>query len=532
MASKLLNSGDIHQYQAIGEDGVLVWQKALPFINSLKTSRQLANVEKYRNHNFDEYLAIPRFSQDGKRVDWFIPFESTKASGDYEVVSWNAASDEEKYEAARELFYFSQKLYSYGQNLESIALNSNEKLFAHFLTGNAKRSINPAIHYPDESCIFIVDGRPVITFWGFINKNEAYYNDPFIRIKNYKDAQLVGGKQVNSSVLNRNIVNEKVVNQTYTNTTTEKSAHHCCIPWWLLLLLLLLLLLPLLLYFLWWLFFARSLPFFGAFPNLFEGSLDPVVAPWVDDTDRSVLLKDDKVEVTVDDSLKSKNNLDSNYERNEVIDSKSATLYNGEAISSVEDPNVPADATAVVDPTAAQDPAIDNAPVAPITDDKSVPVADNNPNTQPSLDNNGGVDDSANLLPPTISNNGEVALSNADLSANDISRLNGTWKVNSAIVDKTSNRPINLEYEFKDGKGEARIVQSNGTKCKGAIAGSLNQGQLNISSNSVAKCNDGSSFILPEVKCKAGSNGNSDCVSTYQATQNSETEQFPMSIHR
>lgn len=41
----------------------------------------------------------------------------------------------------------------------------------------------PAIHYPDESCIYIVNGEPVITFWGFLNAGSKLTGSPFDGLK-------------------------------------------------------------------------------------------------------------------------------------------------------------------------------------------------------------------------------------------------------------------------------------------------------------------------------------------------------------
>lgn len=91
MATRLLNSGDLRNYQAIGEDGVLVWQRADAFRASIENSSILGE-------HYARCLATPRFSSDGTHVDWFVPFQSNRADGDYEVVSWNAASPDEKLE--------------------------------------------------------------------------------------------------------------------------------------------------------------------------------------------------------------------------------------------------------------------------------------------------------------------------------------------------------------------------------------------------------------------------------------------------
>lgn len=39
-------------------------------------------------------------------------------------------------------------------------------IYAHFLSGDNGDIETSAMTYPDESCIYLVDNRPVITFWG------------------------------------------------------------------------------------------------------------------------------------------------------------------------------------------------------------------------------------------------------------------------------------------------------------------------------------------------------------------------------
>ena len=136
-------------------------------------------------------------------------------------------------------------------------------------------------------------------------------------------------------------------------------------------------------------------------------------------------------------------------------------------------------------------------------------------------------------MPPKLSEDKDgPSLSNKDLQSGDISKLNGVWKVNSAIFDTKTNKPLQLQYEFKDGKGSATITQSDGVKCTGAVKGGLSKGALNINSQSEAKCTDGSVYLMPKVVCTQGADGNSDCVSTYQNSKTKKTTQFPMNLHR
>ena len=129
MATKLLNSGNLKDYQAIGEDGILVWQRADAFRTSIINSPILGR-------KYADILALPKFSSDATHVDWFIPFDSDRSDGEYEVVSWNAATLDEKNRAYSYLNDLKSKFLYYGMNLEASALSSNDKLFAHFLIGN------------------------------------------------------------------------------------------------------------------------------------------------------------------------------------------------------------------------------------------------------------------------------------------------------------------------------------------------------------------------------------------------------------
>ena len=263
MATRLLNSGDLRNYQAIGEDGVLVWQRADAFRASIENSSILGE-------HYARCLATPRFSSDGTHVDWFVPFQSNRADGDYEVVSWNAASPDEKARALKKFEELEEKFLNFGYNLEARSLSSNDKLFAHFLTGNNKANIVlPAIHYPDESCIYIVNGEPVITFWGFLNAGSKLTGSPFDGLKpvgNFAPHKTALGATAATTNISGTATTAAA---TAATTAAVTRSHKWC---WLLGLLLLLLLLPLLLYLLWWFFFARGLPLFKVFP---DSSLDP-----------------------------------------------------------------------------------------------------------------------------------------------------------------------------------------------------------------------------------------------------------------
>ena len=546
MASKLLYNGDLNLYQPISEDAVFVYQKALAFRGAISNS--LSQNTDPKEDKLEDYLAIPRFSQDNQHADWFIPFESRREDGEYEIVPWKQASKDEKEKALEKLRKFRTKLYDYGDLLEARALNSNDRLFAHFLVGNKaigqqnnvtndslqdNQSLGdndrgytlPAIHYPSEDCLFIVDGKPVITFWGFLKRGERLYSDPFYRLEE-------------EVYPNKTVVTDKVVGAAPLGATaTAVTRSH---KWCWLLLPLLLLLLPLLLYLLWWWLFGRGLPLFKAWPDLGNFSLDPKFNADLNLPDAD-LPKVNLPDVDVDLPKVKVPDVDLGVD------------------GAVETPNIPDDATTEEESPVAEEPVAEETQEQPSDDEAEQPQEQpqedsqeepqEEPQEQPQEEEK---EDPNAVEPPTLSDDEEEAkkdpnatlppqlsedkdgpsLSNKDLQSGDISKLNGVWKVNSAIFDTKTNKPLQLQYEFKDGKGQATITQSDGVKCTGAVKGGLSKGALNINSQSEAKCTDGSVYEMPKVVCTQGDDGNSDCVSTYQNSKTKKTTQFPMNLHR
>ena len=566
MASRLINSGELKNYEAIGEDGIPVWTRADAFRTSIENSPELG--KKYA-----DYLALPRFSTDGTHVDWFIPFSSARQDGEYDIVSWSAASAQERALALEELSGFSDKLYAYGMNLEARALNSNDRLFSHFLIGNGKDGIvNPAIHFPDENCVFLVNGRPVITFWGFLRRGFKLEGDPFV-----------------SLIRPQPKIVKETVSETVSETvkTVEVKESFFKKHKWCLLLPLLLLLLLLLLYLLWWWLYGRLSPLFGSVPNLLNGSLDPVpvTAPAPDNRDNldNLEIKDpvsDDVEVTdsrelaVDEEGRDIGlGVDADHDSLNVNTDGSASLH----VDGVSGTDIVADGSLTadgqlddvagadldgVDGTAdalnsavdadnadgtenEADVDADNSGVN-AQDNQNVPDMDtaadenaqNNQNV-PDMDTASAKDNAqANQPLPDMQDQNDAdnsakpsVLSNDDLASGNIRGIDGNWNVKSSLVDSTTNRPIQMKYSFENGKGKATITRKNGVKCVADVNSQMASGGLSISSDQVAKCTDGTSYKMPDVTCKPGKNGVSRCVSSYK-TQDGRIKQFPMVIQK
>ena len=92
--------------------------------------------------------------------------------------------------------------------------------------------------------------------------------------------------------------------------------------------------------------------------------------------------------------------------------------------------------------------------------------------------------------------------------------LNGRWQANSGIMDE-QGRPVNLEYDFKDGKGNVKMIKNDGTICFSAVEAKMNGSELMFPDKSV-KCPDGSSYQLAKVKCKADAKNQTECNGVFK----------------
>lgn len=152
MAKTLLRSGNLDDYQAVGGGGQAVFDSALQIRETLRLRKQQAMVD---------CLAIPQINDDGDRVDWYSPIEG-------KAVAWKAADEEARFRALRYL----------GSTLENAAALSRKSLQSGKTSLQLFGSLlEKAIQFPGENHVFLVDGKPVITFWGFVNLNENPRDD-------------------------------------------------------------------------------------------------------------------------------------------------------------------------------------------------------------------------------------------------------------------------------------------------------------------------------------------------------------------
>ncbi|MCL6409154.1 hypothetical protein EXT70_26445, partial [Dickeya dadantii] len=98
-------------------------------------------------------LAIPQPNEHGDRIDWYSPVDGN-------VTSWIAASEEEREKALSLLETYKAAVADISQRAQN-AEKAGQKLFGVLLA--------KAIQFPGANHVYLVDGMPVLTFWGFVN---------------------------------------------------------------------------------------------------------------------------------------------------------------------------------------------------------------------------------------------------------------------------------------------------------------------------------------------------------------------------
>lgn len=449
MQGALLRSGKSESFAALGETGQPVYRAALQLREAIR-----------RNHpSLADHLAIPQSDELGNKIDWYSGIQG-------EVIPWSAATEEERIPARLQLEALKEAL----NDLSSRFLGSNpaEQQGDKAIFGKLLKRV---IHFPDEDFVYLVNGKPVLTFWGFEHNNAARDSDPLRCLY----------PQVASLDFTLPPVSEPQppIPQLIAVALVHKSWWR---RWWWLLPLLLLLLLLLL-------FGLRSCA-----PNLGMPVLAIPGLPTVDGP---------KVEL----------------QSIEAPTLSGTALNNGAGAPEVSNGAVPGGGMP--------------APALPANKDETGPTppeltAPESGNAPAKTDEPAKAAEQAAPTPTTSPASAPAApLSIPPGAADGVADfLNGHYRAGAGIQDRRTGNPLRLEYQFKDGKGEVTVRQPNGVSCSGPVTAAMNKGNLGITSGAQAACGDGSTYDMPKIECAKGAQSIADCTGGYGA------EKFPMSMRQ
>ncbi|WP_337038827.1 MULTISPECIES: SrfA family protein [Pseudescherichia] len=444
MAKTLLRSGDLDDFQAVGGGGQAVFDSALQIREALRLRKQQAMVD---------CLAIPQINDDGDRVDWYSPIEGR-------AVSWKAADDESRFRALRFL----------ESTLDSAAALSRKSLqspkTAQQLFGSL---LAKALQFPGVNHVFLVDGKPVITFWGFVDLNESAREDVLACLREEEPpAPII------------EMPEERDVEEDVPAVATFSKADE---------------------------------PLLAAVPEITpqqppeppqpEPQPAPVVPP------AAVAAAPAPAPTT-----KRRYGLWALPVAAVVVAAVAAPLLW---------PHQPAEhASTPALKTAA-------APAAPQTIAPAPLEAEPAPVLTASLPLHQAEVVAAKAAPaPVVEKTSEPTITAIPkdalvMDANQVKAgstrfLNGSWRVMLDIKDEVTGKPPTLRFQIQNNKGTARLVQGNNIVCRSEIFSGLHDtGVLMIKSRGHARCSDGTRYPMPEISCTAGTSDVAQCSARYDA---------------
>jgi hypothetical protein len=143
MAGPLLTSEPLQRYRALGLAGDPVW-RAAPQLRAAITQRLS------REHA--DLLALPEADPSGRRIDWYAPFDG-------EVRRLADLGESERASITATVQRLHGDLATLAESMEAPQRSGAERNFARLLRN--------ALTAPGEETLYVVDGKPVMTFWGF-----------------------------------------------------------------------------------------------------------------------------------------------------------------------------------------------------------------------------------------------------------------------------------------------------------------------------------------------------------------------------
>ncbi|WP_296810244.1 SrfA family protein [Thiocapsa sp.] len=157
MIGPLLRTGTLTDYHPVGAVGHPVY---------LAAAQLRAALARRLGPDLADSFAIPQRNEDGDTLDWYAPRPGP-------VVPWSAASPEERLSAQSQLLENRTRIDELARTLQADP-DPERQVFARLLAH--------VFNFPDEDHVYLVDGRPVVSFWGFVRDREAVGSDPLVNL--------------------------------------------------------------------------------------------------------------------------------------------------------------------------------------------------------------------------------------------------------------------------------------------------------------------------------------------------------------
>ena len=459
MPGTLLRTGNLKEFHPLGAVGNPVYLSASQLRSALR--RRLGT-------EVADALAIPQRNEDGDTIDWYAPMSGP-------VVPWSAATADERGRTKAQLLQIRERIRETGQVMRAEE-NSERRIFGQLL--------DLVTTFPNDGHVYLVNGHPVITFWGFQEHNAPPGSDPLLLLPE-DDGRAAAPSSTEESV-----------------ATTAPSRRR--FPWWWLLPLLLLLLL---------LLFLKMCS-----EQVYEPSgPEPSVERAPNDQPEKLGEQPDPASPDAIEQVQGGDRILGTSSADGTVEEEAAVP-----------PENPVGSTDRELPTEGID---SGEPLADESSDEGArdqengqPIPEQSPqdekNGQPTQGNGApgeeGIDTALEQKSPASTEplGPDLEIPQEALESGSIEFLNGRWNSSTTLIDSDTGRPIELEYGFQDGAGTVTLKR-DGVVCTGKTAASVQNGRLVISDADDITCPDGTRYRGSRVECSVNAQGQADCSGSY-----------------
>jgi hypothetical protein len=486
-AGPLLVSEPLQRYRALGLAGDPVWRAA----GQLRTA-----IAQRLSRKHADLLAIPEVDPTGRRIDWYAPFEG-------HAQKLSELDEGQRQAILNDVHRLHGEITGLADSMDEPQRSTAERNFA--------RLLRHALTAPGEDTLYVVDGKPVMTFWGFS-----------------ADANLPGVFLASPPVIPRPAARPQPMPEAVMASAPAVVAAGTRSVWWqwLLLAALLLLLLALLA----WL--VR--------PYL------PHLEPWLEaearDRALSLAVRQPLELQKARSGTLQQDNENLRLELARLTDEAARRGADCAAAVVVPGGVVVADSTAPIERGAAPDaPAAGpdanmadkgagkDAPPGKGPDEKSADKGNmKGPDPQDKGPQDKGGQDKGNdkntatkdepkpmVVPPEAKQKGDLAF------------LKGDWRSRTGLATATGERDLRPNYALDDkGKGKVTFVQKNGATCEAPAEARWDGSKLVIEEKSNPKCTDGKTYARNTVNCEVGQDGQAKCTGSQPGDKRSYNVQI------
>ncbi|MEC5318769.1 SrfA family protein [Brenneria populi subsp. brevivirga] len=466
MTKLFLRSGSLDDFLALGENGQPVYASALQLRETLRLRKQ---------QQIADCLAIPQPNERGDRIDWYSPIAG-------KVTSWIAASEQERLAALKLLETYQSAVADISRRAQH-AEKPGQKLFGVLLA--------KAIQFPGPNHVYLVDGQPVLTFWGFVNLDKKSRDDALDCLRSV----------------------EKTAPPLYSPVSAYEAPPAE----------------------------SATQPEPEVKP---AGKPEPLPAPEAAPSPRARWLRFwwglPVVALLAVLALQIRGWIASGDNTSEPPELAAAVKPEKRALpASVTEPKPEAQTAIEAAPVAPPKPAEENktadavSPAVAPAETAAAPVeapspANDEPQAAEAAPVEPAVAQETPAEPPAAARKGELLMPADAVRMGSVKFLNGSWRVSIDIKTPVTGRPPSLIYQIKEGKGTAKITHGDGVTCRANIeAGLMSSGNLVINSRYQARCSDNTRYRMPEIVCKQGTADIAECTGRYNADA-----VFPMTIKR